>query len=77
MIQRKYYKKPHHLQKGLSLVIALWEEIFTAYITLKPAFIFFPEFYPGDHLPCHCCFNHLMIQPNCCITAMGLATTPP
>ena len=41
-------QKNHHLQKGLSLVIALWADIFIAYIALNPVFTFFRQFYPGD-----------------------------
>ena len=53
----------------MSLIMALWADIFITYIALNPAFIFLRQFYPGEqilqvvpsYLPLHRCSHHSMI----------------
>ena len=47
MIRWKYYKKII-ICGNISLVIALWADIFIAYIALNPIFTFIRYFYRGD-----------------------------
>ena len=78
--------------RNISLVIALWADIFIAYIALKSISTFLRQFYPGGlanfvgyhHLVLHRCSHHLAKQlhcrdgPGCCSSRgiLSLTTVP-
>ena len=63
MIQCKYYKIKIIICRNMSFVIALWVDIFIAYITLKTISAFLCHFYSGDlaNIPGRTIFLHFFV----------------
>ena len=86
IIRCKYYKKVI-ICGNISLVIALWADIFIAYIAFNSISTFSPQFYLGDltnfagsiitFFFIDCCSHHSMVQTNCCIATVFRSATPP
>ena len=86
IIRCNYYKKVI-ICGNISLVIALWADIFIAYIAFNSISTFSPQFYLGDltnfagsiitFFFIDCCSHHSMVQTNCCIATVFRSATPP
>ena len=70
---------------NISLIIALWTDIFIAYIVLNRISTFLRQFYPGDlanFAGSSIIFSFIaaviirIIRKNCCIAVMELAVAP-